>query len=179
MLKSIGKSWRGFEKLDTSKQPDPLTWPLITACADQCGDGECALNWLQRQKHINVDRFSDPSHGVACDQRLGLRDTNLWRFLILLTCVLNIPHGPWSESRFWSSISQAGEEYFGSFTVSIWARSYSSTISWRSCGTDACNMSRDFLTSKSGFGNGSGILGCGTRNPRASASADGWLRSTE
>ena len=69
MLKSIGKSWRGFEKPDTSKQPDPLTWPLITVCADQGGDGECALNWLQRQKHINVDRFSDPSHGVACGIR--------------------------------------------------------------------------------------------------------------
>ena len=92
----------------------PMTWPQLVMCADEGSDGVAAFNWLVQTQRFNGEFLSDPAHGMANDLKLSLQRVGLWKHTLLMTAMLNVPHGPWSEQRFFQKLSEAHLEYLAS-----------------------------------------------------------------
>ena len=93
---------------------DPLTWPQLVICADQGSDGLAAFNWLAQTQRFNGEFIGDPAHGMANDLKLALQRCGVWKHTLLMTAMLNVPHGPWKEQRFFQKLSEAHQEYLSS-----------------------------------------------------------------
>ena len=98
---------------EEASQPtrNPLKWPHLLICCDQGSDGLCAYNWLAQTQRFNGEFVSDPAHGIWNDQKLALTRCGLWQHTLLMTAMLNVPHGPWSEQRFFRKLADAHKEY--------------------------------------------------------------------
>ena len=96
--------WKFFS-VKEDEASDLASWPHIVINADNGTDGTCGYNWLVRTQRVNAEWFADPAHGVANDLKGALFACAVWKHTLLLTAMLNVPFGPWSEQRFFFSSS--------------------------------------------------------------------------
>ena len=90
---------------------NPQEWPHLVVCCDQGSDGVAAFNWLAQTQRFNGEFLGDPAHGISNDLKNALVKCGVWKRTLLMTAMLNVPHGPWEEQRFFVKLSEAHKEY--------------------------------------------------------------------
>ena len=82
------------------------TWKRLSIAADQGSDVIAATNALLRLFKINLDFFSDTSHGGHNDFWNSRQRCDIKGFLYMFLLGINTPHGPWSEDTRWKQCTE-------------------------------------------------------------------------
>jgi hypothetical protein len=99
---------------------DPFRLRRLCLAPDQASDGVALVNALLYKKEVklNLQVMWDFSHGGWNDWRQTLKDTGRWGWFLVSVVAMNALHGPWSECKFFSEMSEASLEYVQSLANS-------------------------------------------------------------
>lgn len=105
--------WKDFQvHADEAARCSPLERPLISACPDHGSDGVCALPWLLRKEHVNVQVADDLSHGVQRDVVGVIKKSKLWTHELLMLLCWNTRHGPFMSKTRAEQVAQCMQDFF-------------------------------------------------------------------
>lgn len=108
-----------LEHFRVAEQPSdrlPLTdWPTITLQCDQAADGWGA-GWFLKSQRVCLLHLSDLSHRKWNFCQLALKDSNLYSFVCVTTCVVNADHAPWDDARWFQSARESVETWLSTST---------------------------------------------------------------
>jgi hypothetical protein len=89
----------------------PMSWPVLSVAPDQGSDGMCAGNYLRYHKLVNLTEMWDQSHGAWNCCKVALKACNQWTAKLLLICVNNMRHGPWSDAALHEKLVEGIDLY--------------------------------------------------------------------
>ena len=65
------------------------------------------LRWIS----VCIVVLPDINHRTWNDTQLALKDSNMWFWVLVITAILNLDHGPWDSQRWWNVLQEGAAEY--------------------------------------------------------------------
>lgn len=91
--------------------PPPQQWRVCSLSVDQGSDGWGGAWYPMAQRSAGLLLMKDPSHRLWNDTLLSLDHSGLRALIVLMICILNADHGPWSEQRWIQSARESAKAY--------------------------------------------------------------------